>query len=496
MILETEVWVSLSNKIIKYYEDKGYDIPRYRDSQYRWKVKRGTKILVKVEDLSESSDVKVTKICDEEDCGKHIPNISYYSILINRKNGDGKDRCFKCGCLKASRTKKDNVPYEKSLEFHANENDKKYLLQEFSDKNEKNPSEISYGTEDSYLWNCPDCKSEYGTSICNRTISGFNCPYCTGRRVNYTNCLWTTHPQVAKLLSDPKDGFKYSFGSGNKVGFTCPDCGFIRKKTLVDVVNQGFSCSRCGDGIKYPEKFMMEVLNQIDISYETQCKFDWPDNKKYDFYLPSLNCIIETHGEQHYGRGFEYLGGRTLEEEKENDEYKMQMAISNSISNYIVLNCRKSTMEFMKNSILNSRLTSLFTLDKIDWIKCHEFTMNSLVKTVCNLWNDRIGSTVEIGRVVKLDRTTVGRYLKQGVELGWCNYDPKEERKKWNNKKIVQLSLDGKYIKSWDSATEAGHELGISRAKIGNTCLGNQKTSGKFKWMYKEDYENVKLNVI
>ena len=50
------------------------------------------------------------------------------------------------------------------------------------------------------------------------------------------------------------------------------------------------------------------------------------------------------------------LGGRTLEEEQENDELKKSLAIKNGIKDYLVIDCRESEMEFIKSNILKSQL--------------------------------------------------------------------------------------------------------------------------------------------
>ena len=47
---------------------------------------------------------------------------------------------------------------------------------------------------------------------------------------------------------------------------------------------------------------------------------------------------------------------------------------------------------------------------------------------------------------------------------------------------VVQCSLDGKFIKLWDSITEAQKSLNISH--ISDCCRGKCKTNGGYKWMY------------
>lgn len=499
-ILENEVWVKCGTSTDKYFENLGYHIPRIKNKKGKLVVPSGTKILVKVECLPEGSNAEVTKVCDTPNCGEHTPNQKYVQIINYRKDGDGTDRCRKCSSIKREISMKDNVDYGNSLEYWANDNNKEYLLEEFSDKNIKNANQISFGTNDEVLWDCKICASEYPMSVSRRVSHNQNCPYCAGTRVNHTNCLWTVYPDVAKLLKNPQRGFKITYGSKEKEDFVCGDCGFEQKKKICDVVNWRFSCSKCSDGLKYPEKFMMSVLDQIGVNYLTQYKFNWANNKKYDFYIEKINCIIEVHGGQHYGdRGFEKIGGRTFEEEKLNDEYKMRMANANNINNYIVIDCRKSELEFIKNSILNSRLAEIYNLDNIDWNKCKSFSVSSLVKTVSELWGT-IGNATEIGENVNLSRYTVTKYLKQGKALSWCDYDSKEAQRqngKLHGKQIVQLTLiNGQFIRSWASATEAGNELEISHGNISSTCTGRKKSAGGYKWMYKDEYEKMIISNI
>lgn len=55
------------------------------------------------------------------------------------------------------------------------------------------------------------------------------------------------------------------------------------------------------------------------------------------------------------------------------------------------------------------------------------------------------------------------------------------------SKAILQISLDGKIIREFGSALEAEREIGVNSRLIGQVALGNNKTSGGYKWKYKED---------
>ena len=59
-------------------------------------------------------------------------------------------------------------------------------------------------------------------------------------------------------------------------------------------------------------------------------------------------------------------------------------------------------------------------------------------------------------------------------------------------KPIIQLTLNFEYIKEFASCAEAAKELGFkSDESIRKACKEPWRTSGGFKWMYKEDYEKM-----
>lgn len=62
VIKETKVLITLHNQTIRHYEEKGYEIPRRRTKWGDMSTPPRTKILVKVEDLTDGSDVRLTKI--------------------------------------------------------------------------------------------------------------------------------------------------------------------------------------------------------------------------------------------------------------------------------------------------------------------------------------------------------------------------------------------------------------------------------------------------
>ena len=62
------------------------------------------------------------------------------------------------------------------------------------------------------------------------------------------------------------------------------------------------------------------------------------------------------------------------------------------------------------------------------------------------------------------------------------------------SRKVVQLSLDGEYIKTWSCMQQASESINISKSCICNVCkhVGNDITAGGYMWMYEEEYDSSK----
>lgn len=96
MLLTESVEVMFNGKNAKYYEEKGYEIPRYWDKKHKkMSIKQGTKINVKVEDLAKGSHVRVNVACDY--CGQ-VKNVAYKDYLYN--HNELGDCCVKCRSVK------------------------------------------------------------------------------------------------------------------------------------------------------------------------------------------------------------------------------------------------------------------------------------------------------------------------------------------------------------------------------------------------------------
>lgn len=293
---------------------------------------------------------------------------------------------------------------------------------------ELTPHDVTCGVSRKVWW-VGKCSHEWESSVDQRTSKNTSCPYCSSKKILIGfNDIWTTNPDLAKQLLNPEDGYKYTHSSNKKVDWKCPSCKtIVKNKSVTTIKNNGLSCHICSDGISYPEKIVINVLKQLNIAYEFQKTLNNDSKFRYDFYLKDYNMIIETHGGQHYMKNnFTSIGGRTLEEEQENDILKEQLAKENGIEHYITIDCRFSEIEWIKKSIIKE-LKDFFILNYIDWNKSEEYAITSLVVQVCKHFN--IGYKIsQIVELTNLSDTTVTSYLKRGNKIGLCNYTPFKSR--------------------------------------------------------------------
>lgn len=283
---------------------------------------------------------------------------------------------------------------------------------------------------------CPTCGLKKETTFHNFHKNNFYCSYC--------QALPNIRPDLTDYFINKSEAWNYTIGNNNPILLQCKDCGFKKLMTIHSLSSDGFFCPRCSDGISYPEKFMMEVLEQLNISYVYQFNSiyqQWCSKYRYDFYLSDINTIIEVHGAQHLEEKNQFVTKHNNKTNKEiflqiqkNDNIKKELALTNGIEHYIIILAPKSRKEILKTNIIKS-LSFLFDLQNINWDKCHEKAQKSLVKKVCEKYNELIIQQQNkpisiIAQQLQISESTVRIYLHRGTEIGWCNYQSIKKLKK------------------------------------------------------------------
>jgi transposase-like protein len=319
-------------------------------------------------------------------------------------------------------------------------------------------------------------------------LSGKGCPVCGGLTIGpapeYKNSIWASEYRdfFSKYLTEEQMK-QLTPHTAKKIKIKCPDCYRIKEVRTHDMSRRGFSCM-CQDGQSYPNKFVFNVLCQLNLTITPEYSPKWANDKRYDDYIHEYNIIIENHGLQHYKNVIS--NARTLEEEQRNDKYKYDLAMNNAISQYIVLDCRRSDMDWIKQSIMSSSLPQILRFNEfdIDWIKAAEYASSNLKKCAAELFNDGYNIN-QIANILAKDSTSIRNWLKETTKIGWCNYTPHDSREP-----VYCVELNMEFI----SIKEASQITGVSNGSISRCCNHEQEfavtrkdPNNKTHWMWKHD---------
>lgn len=105
---------------------------------------------------------------------------------------------------------------------------------------------------------------------------------------------------------------------------------------------------------------------------------------------------------------------------------------------------------------------------------------------------------VESGYNIKLvpsvDRINhLKRYEFGNIQLITFQENIEKAKKERPSKIVYQYDLDGNFIKSFPSVTQAQNETGIYKSQISKCALGFLKTSGGYTWRYENNSQGQKL---
>lgn len=333
----------------------------------------------------------------------------------------------------------------------------------------------------------------------------YNCPCCSGYQVAIGyNDFNTRRPDLSKFLANYDDGFKYTEWSGSCVDWKCPDCGNIINKKIAYVSNYGLTCPRCNDGYSYPNKFIYNILSQIENTLEhlereyrpEWCKFTY-DNKDcygiYDIYFKINNqkYIVEMDGGLGHGNRTYTNSDRTQEELIFKDAEKDRLAKENGFE-VIRIDCDYGTndrYDFIKSNILSSKLSDLLDFSSVDFQEANLYSQKSLFMEAVNLWNS--GKAIsEIKDIVKVHESTVTNYLKSAKKYGICDYSVKESRTRSYANAVVCITTGKEFGAIVDGAKYYGIDAGdISKCCRRTSTFGGWYNGEKLIWMYQKDYD-------
>ena len=331
--------------------------------------------------------------------------------------------------------------YENSFAYHIEveleEDINKYWDWEKNNELGLNPYYISKKTDMFKIWIKCDKKNYHKSyeTTCWCFTSNNRCPYCINKKLNYFDSVGFLYHQLSKSIVEDKrnnltweDMYKLTPHTGKKFFTKCTNCqSESDKKISLDALSRRITngCEKCSDRVSTCEKFIINILKYLGVDFIVQYSPKWANNKKYDFYIPSMNIVIETHGRQHYENAMKWC---SLEYQKENDKYKKELALKNGIEKYIVIDCSHSSLSWLKDNTIE-QLKDIFDLNNIDWNDIYIKSLRNNVAESCRLWNKGY-NTYDIAKILNIAQATVWRYLEKGKEFNLCDYNIEESFKR------------------------------------------------------------------
>lgn len=330
---------------------------------------------------------------------------------------------------------------------------------------------------------CPDCWKELWV----KNIASNNTKYYS------EDCIANKRPHLVEYLLNKEDGFKYSFGSGQKIMWKCPFCNSEFEYSIREFSKRGFVCRVCNDGNSFPNRYMYSILHSIGEDFIMEFNSSWSNGYRYDFLLKKYNVIIEMDGHFHYRDNL--LSGGSLNEQKEIDLQKDLLAQSNGYE-VIRINCNykdvSDRFKYITNSILESKLSQLLDLNNVDFILCYKKATSPIYYNICTDWENGVRSVSVLSEKYGYDRHTITKHLKQGNDLGICTYNVEDEKLRRNTIQLLCLET-GEIFKS---VTEAQNKLGFRIKKIDDlNYIGTKNNLFHFKKISYKDFQDLTPNI-
>ncbi len=254
-----------------------------------------------------------------------------------------KHGCPKCGHDETNLKKLKTYEYflERSIQKHRNKYD--YSKVEYVNSHKK--VKIICHEKDIF-------GNEHGEFFIEPTLhwSGTGCPKCGGTHKLNTEIFIAK----SKLIFGEKyiyDKTVYKTAK-EKITITCPIHGDFEQ--IANYHLSGCGCPMCKES--HLERQIRLFLQENNIDFEYQKRFDWLGKQSLDFYLPQYNVAIECQGSQHFEKNRFY---EELYVVKKRDEKKRLLCDENNVKLIYFLNSKYNKYLLNCNNVVCNTVEEL-----------------------------------------------------------------------------------------------------------------------------------------
>lgn len=315
-----------------------------------------------------------------------------------------------------------------------------------------------------------------------------SCSYSSGLRIYEGNSLWSIE-SIRNNIIDMEQAKTTAPKSGKSLMFKCSTdgCQHTKKMYVSTLVNSGYYCPNCSRSTSYPELFMIAYFESKNIEYQAQVPFD-DSRRRIDFYIPSLDVYVETHGLQHYEK-IKSENNTWKDAHKKtvaSDIAKRKWCKENGYT-LIELDCSVSSFKFVRNSIKQCEYLESIKDDEVEkMLNIIEKNKRHPVNKIKEMYTVRKMSTVEIGEKLGLSSSTISRILNN------------QNEKLLGKRKVVKCLESGRI---YTSITEASKSVKVHASAITMVCKGrrtyagrNKSTDDLYTWEYLDTQEQYAID--
>lgn len=290
--------------------------------------------------------------------------------------------------------------------------------------------------------------------------SGAKDSYLSNQKVHVTNSLWS-ESRLRPYIINVEEAMKIGRYSKKTIKTICPDCEVVQDYIVGNLVRRDFTCKVCTKSISYPELFMIAYLEVKGVNYKYQKVFKELPNRRFDFYLPEENIIIETHGIQHYDTSSRWYND-SISQDKDK-----RIFCKNKGYTLVEVDCRKSNFKFIVEKInSNYLLDSISEEEELKIQSLIERNKKYPIQDILSLYNRKY-RIKDISRKYNVCDKTISNILNnKGVNI-----------RKHGKRKVRCITTR----EVFESVTEAENKYSIVKGNISKVCRGKRQTAGVYK---------------
>lgn len=316
------------------------------------------------------------------------------------------------------------------------------------------------GNKTGYLVKCLKCEYVHEKRQSSIDLKR-DCSCCANRIVvKGINNASHLYPHIKQYLVNQEDGENLTpYNVHVPIKVKCPNCNYVNDKTRMFRLCKEFRCTRCMAGSR-GERIVANMLKNGGYEYKPQISID---NYFYDFYIPSINMLLEIDGEQH--REEVKFFKTTLEEQREIDRKKEELATS---LGYNFKRIEIDTYESIESIAV-----------KMDFIEfnqnnLYDYLIDNQLMDFVELYNNGVPMN-KIQIALNKHKARVTYLANLASTLGLIEYD-KEDSKYRHSVRKVRCVTTGEVF---ETIKEAESFYNLSQGNIGKVCRGKVKSAGK-----------------